>query len=62
VWWVLWLGRPHGKDSVVIGRSKRLRKHQMHRFFPEAPGTPSRDIVGWVEGVRWLLEVHDGAG
>jgi hypothetical protein len=58
VWYVVWLGEPHAGGSVIIGRSKRLGPHQLHRFFPEQPGLDSRDIKGWVEGADWLLKVH----
>jgi hypothetical protein len=57
-WYVIWLGEPHAGDSVVIGRSKRLERHLWHRFFPEAP-VGCRDIRGWVNGIAWLLEVHE---
>jgi hypothetical protein len=57
-WYVIWLGPPHKEGSVVLGRSKRLRRHREHRFFPEAPGAQARDIVGWVAGADWLLELH----
>jgi hypothetical protein len=53
-WYVVWLGKPHGEGSVVIGRSKRLRRHREHRFFPERGGA-CRDIVGWTDGAEWLL-------
>jgi hypothetical protein len=58
-WYVVWLGPPHADGSVVLGRSKRLGGHQMHRFFPDRPGVGCRDIRGWVEGAAWLLEVHE---
>jgi hypothetical protein len=60
LWYVVWLGLPHAEGSVVLGRSKRLKKHLCHRFFPESP-VACRDIKGWVNGAAWLLEVHDGA-
>jgi hypothetical protein len=60
-WYVVWLGAPHADGSVVIGRSKRLGAHQLHRFFPERPGVACEDIKGWVTGALWLKEVHDGA-
>jgi hypothetical protein len=56
-WYVVWLGRPHAEGSVIIGRSKRLRRHLWHRFFPEAGGL-SQDVKGWTAGAEWLLEVH----
>jgi hypothetical protein len=56
-WYVIWLGLPLAEGSVVIGRSKRLRRHREHRFFPESGEWP-RDIVGHVAGMEWLLEVH----
>jgi hypothetical protein len=56
-WYIVWLGRPHAEGAVIIGRSKRLRRHRWHRFFPESGGA-CRDIEGWVAGVEWLLEVH----
>jgi hypothetical protein len=59
LWYVVWLGVPHAPGSVVIGRSKRLERHLWHRFFPEGGAWP-RDIRGWVEGVFWLLELHQG--
>jgi hypothetical protein len=53
-WYIVWLGRPHAEGSVIIGRSKRLRRHLWHRFFPEDGGA-CRDIKGWVAGAEWLL-------
>lgn len=57
LWWIIWLGPPHAEGSVIIGRSKRLERHQAHRFFPESGG-PCCEITGWVAGTEWLLEVH----
>lgn len=56
-WYVIWLGWPHAEGSVIIGRSRRLRRHLWHRFFPEAGGA-CRDVKGWVAGAEWLLEEH----
>lgn len=56
-WYLVWLGAPHAEGSVIIGRSRRLRRHLWHRFFPEGGG-PCRDIKGWVTGAEWLLQVH----
>jgi hypothetical protein len=50
---------PLADGSVIIGRSKRLGPHQLHRFFPERPGVDCEDIKGWVNGADWLKEVHD---
>jgi hypothetical protein len=58
VWYVVWLGEPHAEGSAVIGRSKRLRRHREHRFFPERGGAAPQDIVGWVKGAQWLLEEY----
>jgi hypothetical protein len=58
-WYIIWLGPPHAEGSIILGRSKRLRRHLWHRFFPEAGGA-CRDIKGWVAGVEWLLEEHRG--
>jgi hypothetical protein len=58
LWYVIWLGEPHAEGSVILGRSKRLEAHLMHRFFPEAAGTAAREIRGWVNGAQWLLEVY----
>jgi hypothetical protein len=58
-WYIIWLGVPHAPGSVVLGRSKRLERHLWHRFFPEGGDWP-REIRGWVNGVRWLLELHQG--
>lgn len=58
VWYVVWLGEPHRKGSVILGRSKRLDKHLTHRFFPERHGASPRVIKGWVEGAKWLLELY----
>jgi len=58
LWYVIWLGPPHAEGSVVLGRSRRLEDHLMHRFFPERPGIDCRDIKGWVSGAAWLLELH----
>lgn len=60
LWYVIWLGRPHAEGSVIIGRSKRLRRHLHHRFFP-ASGDWPRDVKGWVNGAQWLLEEHKKA-
>jgi hypothetical protein len=60
-WYVIWLGRPEKAGSVVLGRSKRLRRHEWHRFFPE-DGSLCRDIFGWTRGAQWLLDVHNGKG
>jgi hypothetical protein len=56
-WYVVWLGVPHAEGSVVLGRSRRLRRHQWHRFFP-ASGAWPKEVKGWVNGAEWLLEVH----
>jgi len=57
-WYVIWLGLPHAEGSVVIGRTKRLRRHLYHRCFPEAGGR-AEDIKGHVAGIRWLLRQHE---
>lgn len=57
-WYVIWLGAPDVEGSVILGRSKRLDDHLMHRFFPEAPGLAAREIKGFVNGAQWLLEVY----
>jgi hypothetical protein len=57
-WYVIWLGRPGADGSVIIGRSRRLRRHRWHRFFSEVPGVQFREIEGHVAGMEWLLEVH----
>lgn len=59
-WYVVWLGEPHARGSVIIGRSKRLERPRWHRFFPQRRGTECRDIEGWVNGAEWLLQVHAG--
>jgi hypothetical protein len=56
-WYVVWLGRPHAEGSVIIGRTKRLRRHLWHRCFPESGGL-SRDVKGHTAGMEWLLQVH----
>jgi hypothetical protein len=56
-WYVIWLGRPRAEGSVVIGRTRRLRRHLYHRCFPESGGA-CEDIKGHVAGVEWLLKVH----
>lgn len=58
-WYVIWLGRPHAEGSVIIGRSRRLRRHLHHRFFP-VDGTWPEEFKGWVTGVEWLLRKHNG--
>jgi len=58
-WYIIWLGVPHAEGSVIIGRSRRLRREKWHRFFPEQGGASS-DIKGWVNGVDWLLKQYDG--
>ena len=57
-WYVIWLGFPRAEGSVVIGRTKRLRRHLYHRCFPEQPGIAAREVKGHVNGIEWLLEVH----
>jgi hypothetical protein len=57
VWYVVWLGKPHAEGSIILGRSKRLRRHLWHRFFPESGGL-CEDIKGWTAGAEWLLEMH----
>jgi hypothetical protein len=56
-WYVIWLGVPRAEGSVVIGRTKRLRRHLWHRCFPEHGGV-CREIKGHVAGIEWLLEEH----
>jgi hypothetical protein len=56
-WYVIWLGRPHADGAVIIGRTKRMRRHLWHRCFPESGGA-CREVKGWTAGVEWLLEVH----
>ena len=57
LWYVHWLGRPHAEGSIILGRSKRLRRHLWHRAFPE-DGSLSRDIKGFTAVQEWLLEHH----
>ncbi len=57
--WIIWLGEPHAEGSARLGRSIRKDDHLVHRFFPETGEWP-QDIKGWVKGVRWLLELHQG--
>ena len=54
---VIWLGRPHLPESVVIGRTKRLRRHLWHRCFPES-GAACREVKGHTAGIEWLLEEY----
>jgi hypothetical protein len=56
-WYVIWLGRPHAEGSVIIGRTKRLRRHLHHRCFPEHGGA-CEDIKGHTAGIEWLLAQH----
>ena len=56
-WYVIWLGRPHAEGSVIIGRTKRMRRHLWHRCFPESGGA-CEEIKGHTAGIEWLLEVH----
>jgi hypothetical protein len=56
-WYVIWLGLPHAEGSVVIGRTKRLRRHLYHRCFPES-GAACEDVRGHVAGIEWLLRQH----
>jgi hypothetical protein len=58
LWYVIWLGEPHADGSIVLGRAKRLRRHREFRFFPEQPGTASEDIVGFTDGMEWLLKLY----
>lgn len=57
-WYVIWLGVPHAEGSVVIGRTKRLRRHRWHRAFPEAAGARAEEIEGLTAAMLWLLKVH----
>ena len=57
-WYVIWRGVPHAEGSVIIGRTRRLRRHRWHRCFPEQPGARACDIEGHIAGIRWLLEQH----
>ena len=57
-WYVVWAGAPHAEGSVIIGRTRRLRRHLWHRAFPESGGA-CKDIKGWVNAVEWLQEVHE---
>jgi len=57
-WYVIWLGVPHAEGSVIIGRTKRLRRHLYHRCFPEAGGL-AEEVKGHVAGIRWLLRQHE---
>ena len=52
VWYVVWLGEPHAKGSVILGRSRRLDRHLTHRFFPERRGADSQGHQGLGGGRR----------
>jgi hypothetical protein len=58
-WYRIWLGAPRAEGSVCIGRTRRLRRHLWHRCFPQTGEWPE-DIKGWVAGVEWLIQVHNG--
>jgi hypothetical protein len=60
VWYAVWLGEPHAEGSVILGRTRRLDRHLMHRAFPEDGTTRPKEIKGWVEAASWLLEVSRG--
>lgn len=57
--WEHWLGRPGADGSILLGTSRPLTGHLMHRFFP-ATGEWPQDIYGWVNGIQWLLDTHRG--
>jgi hypothetical protein len=59
-WYVIWKGKPGAEGSVIIGRTRRLRRHLYHRCFPEAGGA-AEEIKGHVAGIRWLLKQHENA-
>jgi hypothetical protein len=56
-WYVIWLGKPQAEGSVIIGRTKRMRRHLWHRCFPES-GAACREIKGHTAGIEWLLAEH----
>jgi hypothetical protein len=56
-WYEIWLGRPHAEGSVIIGRTRRLRRHRWHRVFTE-DGTDFTEIEGHVAAQEWLLKHH----
>jgi hypothetical protein len=60
VWYAIWLGPPHAKGSVRIGKTKRLRKRYWHRTFSAAPNQWPQDIEGWVSAVEHLARVWRG--
>lgn len=57
LWYAIWLGRPHAEGSVIIGRTKRLRRHRWHRAFPEG-AVGWLDIEGHTEAMEWLLKQY----
>lgn len=57
-WYVVWLGVPNADGSVVLGRSKRLRRHGWHRFFPQSADVLPQEVRGWMNGAEWLLKLH----
>ena len=59
VWWDHYYKDPELGETVLLGKSQRLKRHQEHRFY-SAYG-PFQNIKGWVRGVEWLLEQHQAA-
>jgi hypothetical protein len=57
-WYVIWLGRPGAEGSIIIGRTKRLRRHLYHRAFSVYPDVLPDEFKGHTAALEWLLEVH----
>ena len=55
LWYDIWYTIPGGDRSVLIGQTKRLERHLMHRAFPVS-GARAQPVVGWVAAVTWLLQ------
>ena len=58
-WYALWLGEPHVKGSVRIGRTERLPRYPYWRAYPETGEWP-RIIRTWVGAIEWLTDVWKG--
>ena len=58
-WYAVWLGPPHGEESVLLGRTERLPQPRHWRAFPVSGEFP-RTLKPWTSAAEWLCEVHEG--
>jgi hypothetical protein len=58
-WYAVWLGPPHGEESVLLGRTERLPRPRHWRAFPVCGEYP-RVLKPWTAAAAWLIEVHEG--